>query len=100
MPKIHSRPRQWTAAERAALWKRWKLGEPLFDIARALGRPHATVYSEVAYHGGFPPLTRHRSKHQLSLQEREAIPAPSHEGAASATSRPSSGARPRRFVER
>ena len=73
MPKIHSRPRQWTAAERAALWKRWKLGEPLFDIARALGRPHATVYSEVAYHGGFPPLTRHRSKHQLSLQEREAI---------------------------
>src|SRR3954454_14900655 len=71
---MQKRPRrQWTAAERAALWKRWKLGEPLFDIARALDRPQGTVYAEIAYHGGFPPVPRCRSQHPLSLAEREAI---------------------------
>lgn len=72
---LRKRPmrRQWTAAERAEVWRRWRSGECIRDIALALGRPQPTVHHEVEYHGGVAPRERRRNPHRLSLDDREAI---------------------------
>lgn len=63
----------WTPQERAALWKRWKLGESAADIARALNRPTVTVHNAIVYDGGIPPGERKRNAKHLTLLERETI---------------------------
>ena len=65
--------RQWTASERAAMWRRWKLGESTSDIARALNRPTATVHCAIVYDGGIAPRERTRNRKHLTLAERETI---------------------------
>jgi IS30 family transposase len=65
--------RQWTATERAAMWKRWKLGESVAEIARALGRPLVTVHNAIEYDGGIAPRERVRRACHLTLAERETI---------------------------
>lgn len=60
-------------AERADLWKRWKDGESVSDIARALGREAGTVHCMLSALGGIAPPERCRSERVLSLVEREEI---------------------------
>ena len=67
------RVRQWEPQQRRELWERWKAGEPLVEIARALSRPPMSVYVLLRRHGGIAPLVRRRSDRALSLQEREEI---------------------------
>lgn len=62
-----------TVAERAELWKRWRDGESVSEIARALGREDGTVHFMLSVHGGIAPATRHRSERVLTLAEREEI---------------------------
>ena len=62
-----------TGAEKAELWGRWKRGESMREIARALGRGHTTVRSVVNSTGGFAPAPRRRAQRCLSLREREEI---------------------------
>ena len=66
------RPRL-TAAQKTELWRRWRHGESLNAIGRALGRIAKVVRYEVARTGGIPPAARQRSRLALTLPEREAI---------------------------
>jgi len=66
-------PRQVTAAEEAELWTRWKRGESIPTIGRALGRARTVIVRRLARHGGMAPPVRHRSARVLSVAEREEI---------------------------
>jgi hypothetical protein len=50
-----------STAERAEVWRRWKRGESVSDIGRALGRLRKSVHRVVAAHGGVPPTSAHAS---------------------------------------
>lgn len=69
--KVPRRP--WTPNEEAELWRHWKLGLSMAEIARAIGRPIPTVHHKVEHHGGFAPRVRRRNAQQLSAGERETI---------------------------
>jgi len=62
-----------SAAEQQEVWQRWRHGESLSAIARALERRPTVVRRIVAATGGWTPRTRHRSPRVLSLAEREEI---------------------------
>lgn len=59
--------------QKAELWRRWKAGETLSDIGRALGKHAASVFGVVAAKGGFAPVARSRRSGSLSVMEREEI---------------------------
>jgi len=59
--------------QRRELWRRWKAGESLSEIGRALGRQASNVYAVLAPSGGYRPARRRRSQRVLSLAEREEI---------------------------
>ncbi|MBW8060695.1 MAG: IS30 family transposase [Solirubrobacterales bacterium] len=65
--------REYSAAERGELWERWKRGESVTDIARALDRVPATIYCTLRRHGGIAPPERRRSRLALTHPEREEI---------------------------
>ena len=65
--------RKLSAAERAEVWGRWRRGEQIADIARALKRADPSVTRELDYTGGIAPRARRRSARVLSLSEREEI---------------------------
>lgn len=63
----------FTQQEKSELWSRWRQGESLSDIGRALKRHPATIYSVLLPTGGYTPHERCRSPKHLSLTERETI---------------------------
>ena len=67
--------RTWfTPKQRAELWERWKSGQCVADIARALERRNKSgVYRVLAVNGGIAPLPRRRAPRTLRLAEREEI---------------------------
>jgi IS30 family transposase len=67
------RKRGLDSNERADLWRRWRAGQSLSDIARALEKPPGSVFGFVAANGGISPATRKRKRNALTLQEREEI---------------------------
>lgn len=67
------RARAWEPHQRRELWRRWKAGEPLLEIARALSRPPMSVYVLLRRHGGIAPTVRRRAGRALTLMEREEI---------------------------
>lgn len=62
-----------SAGQKAELWHRWKNGQSLSDIGRALGKHAGSVHGVVSSNGGIAPATRRRSRRSLSLAEREEI---------------------------
>ena len=70
---VQRRGPRLTAAQKTELWRRWRHGESLNAIGRALGRIAKVVRYEVARTGGVPPAARQRSRLALTLPEREAI---------------------------
>ena len=62
-----------TAAERADLWQRWRTGQSLSDISRALGKAPGSVFGYLRSNGGIPPAVRCRSPRALTLADREEI---------------------------
>ena len=70
---VRRRGPRLTLAEKTELWRRWRRGESLNAIGRALGRIAKVVRYEVARTGGIPPPARQRGRLALSLAEREAI---------------------------
>ena len=60
-------------AQKKELWERWRRGESLSDIGRALGKFPASVFCVLRLHGGYSPPARTRSTRALSLAEREEI---------------------------
>jgi IS30 family transposase len=59
--------------EKAELWRRWKAGETISGMTRAMGRGHLTLLTAVRVHGGVAPRKRCRSRLALTLAEREEI---------------------------
>lgn len=60
-------------SQKKDLWVRWKRGESLSDIARALGKKPGSIHGVVSSNGGMVPATRRRSPWALKLSEREEI---------------------------
>src|ERR1700758_3870976 len=64
----------FTPQQRAELWGRWKNGQCVADIARALERRNKSgVYRILAVNGGIAPEPRRRAAGALRLEEREEI---------------------------
>ena len=63
----------FTEAQSAELWDRWKQGERLTAIGRALGKPSSCIWSHIKPHGGMRPRPRCRSTLALTLAEREEV---------------------------
>lgn len=62
-----------SAAQKADLWHRWKQGQSLSEIGRALGKHAGSIHGVVSPNGGFIPPVRKRSRWPLTLAEREEI---------------------------
>lgn len=62
-----------STAQKADLWNRWKNGQSLSDIGRALGKHAGSIHGVVSSNGGIVPAARHRSRLTLTLIEREEI---------------------------
>lgn len=67
--------------QKRELWRRWKVGESLSEIGRALGRQPGSIHGVVVANGGYVPIPRRRSARVLSLAEREEISRGLAEGA-------------------
>ncbi|MGW5301865.1 IS30 family transposase [Rhodococcus aetherivorans] len=55
------------------LWHRWRSGESISVISRALDKPPGSVFTVLKHHGGIAPVTRTPREGHLTLVEREAI---------------------------
>src|SRR5690348_15383238 len=69
----HARRWKLSAAQRTDMWNRWKAGQSLHEIGRALGKDHVVIQFLLARHGGIAPPARRRSPVTLTLAEREDI---------------------------
>ena len=68
-----SKRREYSAQERRELWERWRRGDSISEIGRALDRGTWTVERLLRQRGGLPPPERRRSRLALTLAEREEI---------------------------
>src|SRR5713101_6046594 len=73
--RMEGNARTWfTPKQKAELWERWKSGQCVADIARALERRNKSgVYRVLALNGGIAPAPRRRAAVALRLEEREEI---------------------------
>src|ERR1700722_12969177 len=62
-----------SAEQKADIWRRWKAGESLHEIGRALVKNHGSIHFLLSQHGGIAPALRRRSQRTLTLAEREDI---------------------------
>ncbi len=62
-----------SAARKKELWDRWKAGESISDIARALEKPPGSIHGVLKATGGIAPPQRCRTRWALTLAEREEI---------------------------
>lgn len=62
-----------TQQQKKELWQRWRDGQSLSDIGRALGKHAGSVHGVLSATGGIQPTDRKRSPRSLRLCEREEI---------------------------
>ena len=63
----------FTPKQRAELWERWKSGQCVADIARALDRRNKSgVYRVLALNGGIASLPRRRARRALIVANTRA----------------------------
>ncbi|MFV1998697.1 MAG: IS30 family transposase [Acidiferrobacterales bacterium] len=62
-----------TDVQKSELWQRWRDGESIIDISRALAADRKSVFRVLRRYGGFTPPLRKRSPNALTLAEREEI---------------------------
>ena len=62
-----------SAEQKRDMWARWKDGQSLSEIGRALGKRASSVFGVVRLKGGFAPPARKRSEKALTLADREEI---------------------------
>lgn len=62
-----------SSTQKKELWRRWKKGESLSEIGRALGKHAGSIHGVVKANGGIVPGARTRSTRMLSVSEREEI---------------------------
>src|SRR5262247_2203868 len=70
--RMEGHARTWfTPKQKAELWERWKSGQCVADIARALERRNKSgVYRILALNGGIAPTPRRRARVALRGDER------------------------------
>ena len=73
MSRERKRPRRFNGATKRELWRRWKAGETLDAIGRALSVERPAVWYQLQVAGGVEPKHRCRSAAALSLDDREEI---------------------------
>src|SRR5262245_22933022 len=64
---------QYTEADKALMWERWRQGESLSTIARLFDRYHTSIGGMLSRTGGIRPRPRCRAALALALVEREEI---------------------------
>ena len=74
---IEQKPRGLSAEQKAELWKRWKAGQSLNEIGRALGKDHVVVHFVLARLGGIAPPSRRRSRRVKPWPSAKTSPAES-----------------------
>jgi IS30 family transposase len=62
-----------SAASKRELWERWRAGESISDIARALHKAPGSIHGMLEATGGFSPPERRRRRCALTPAEREEI---------------------------
>ena len=67
------RPGGLSAAGKQELWERWRAGESISDIARALQKPPGSIHGMLEATGGISPPQRRRRRCALTPAEREEI---------------------------
>jgi IS30 family transposase len=67
------RPGGLSAAGKKELWERWRAGESISDIARALQKAPGSIHGMIEATGGFSPPERRRRGCALTPSEREEI---------------------------
>ncbi len=67
------RPGGLSEARKKELWERWKAGESVSDIARALKKPPGSIHGMLKATGGIAPPERRRACWALTPAEREEI---------------------------
>ena len=67
------RPGGLSAAGKKELWERWRAGESISDIARALQKAPGSIHGMIEATGGFSPPERRRRSCALTTSEREEI---------------------------
>jgi IS30 family transposase len=67
------RPGGLSEARLQELWERWKAGESISDISRALKKPPGSIHGMLKATAGIAPPQRCRPRWMLSLAEREEI---------------------------
>jgi len=62
--------RRWklSSAQRADMWNRWKAGQSLNAIGRALGKDQHVIHFLLTRHGGIVPRVRRRSRRVVPRQ--------------------------------
>ena len=70
---VHRSRIKYTTEKMALIWNCWKEGQSLRGIGRLFDRHSSSVYGLISRTGGIRPPERVRSKHALSLSEREEI---------------------------
>lgn len=71
MPRV--RRSRMTDSDKAAIWERWRRGESLSAIGRAIDRIPGAIFHVVRARGGVPPAPRRRSERALTAGDREEI---------------------------
>jgi IS30 family transposase len=62
-----------TVSDKTEIWRRWKQGQSLSEIGRAIDRIPGAVFHVVRARGGIPPRPRSRASQALTVSEREEI---------------------------
>ncbi len=62
-----------SAKQKKDLWLRWKDGQSLTEIGRAIGKHPGSIHGVLSTNGGIVPRTRTRCTHSLTLEQREEI---------------------------
>ncbi|MFM7148082.1 MAG: transposase [Actinomycetales bacterium] len=62
-----------SAVGKAEMWERWRSGESISEIARALGKAPGSIFGTLRDKGGVAPPVRRRSSRCLSMTDREEI---------------------------
>jgi Helix-turn-helix domain len=67
------RPGGLSAAGKKELWERWRAGESISDIARALQKAPGSIHGMIEATGGISPSEQRRRRCALTPDEREEI---------------------------
>jgi transposase, IS30 family len=79
--------RVYSAGERRELWRRWRRGESISGIGRALDRAPGTIFTTLRERGGIAPPERRRSRLALTVLERRRSHAALRQGSPAGRSR-------------